>query len=62
MSCSFAIDTAFAIAFSLSDAEISVFGKIINIHSMLIGEYNLENILGAVSLVMIVISESSVEA
>ncbi len=30
------------------DAEISVFGKIINIHSMLIGEYNLENILGAV--------------
>lgn len=30
------------------DAEISVFGKIINIHSMLIGEYNLENILGVI--------------
>lgn len=30
------------------DAEVSVFGKIINIHSMLIGEYNLENILGVI--------------
>ena len=30
------------------EAEISVFSKTINIHSMLIGEYNLENILGAV--------------
>ncbi len=30
------------------DAEISVFGKVINIHSMLIGEYNLENILGVI--------------
>ena len=30
------------------DAEISVFGEIVNIHSMLIGEYNLENILGVI--------------
>lgn len=30
------------------DAEISVFGKNINIHSALIGEYNLENILGVI--------------
>lgn len=30
------------------DAEISVFGKTLNIHSTLIGEYNLENILGVI--------------
>lgn len=30
------------------DAEVSIFGKTINIHSSLIGEYNLENILGVV--------------
>ena len=30
------------------DAEVSVFGKILNIHSSLIGEYNLENILGVI--------------
>ncbi len=30
------------------DAKVSVFGKIIDINSMLIGEYNLENILGVI--------------
>lgn len=30
------------------EAEVSVFGKTINFHSTLIGEYNLENILGVI--------------